>query len=784
MQNRKSSFVLFLCIASIGCYATIAQVLLIREFLNIFYGNELCLGIVFGAWFLGIASGAFAGIKFECFFKQSMTVFIVFLFSMCLVLPVQIVTIRGVRHILNIGTGEYISLLPLLSITVSMVLPFSFIIGIVFPFSSKVVRGITRDTASDIGSVYIIESMGSLIGGLIFSFYLVSKFHSIHIVTLMNAGMFFILFLMQYVTQKKGAGEKRGNTHLLALGLTLVMIILWFSPVPERIDAWTTKIRWNAFTHNIELVASADSRYQHIDIGKQADQYNVYLNGHFAFAFPNEYDYAQIAHLVMTQHPSPKNVLVIGGGFGGLLTEMLFYPIERLDYVEIDQKLLHITSNYLSPSEKKTLSDHRINIFHQDGRYYIKHLEEKHSYDIVFVNVPDPSTAFLNRFYTRNFFEEIQTILKPDGIIATSVSSSVTYIGKEVGSYTGSLYKTLHETFREVKVTPGQTNFYFACGKKGIITLDWETLMERYKQQGIQSDYFNEYLFYTLLQPEQVDFIETQLQQRKDLVINTDAKPVAYFLNLVLWDAFAGGNLHSFFYRLKNTGIKYFLIPIAFTLAGRILYLSVRKRRTNTLQLNSYYRKTHALIALATTGFTGMALEIILLYAFQNIYGYIYERIGVIVSLFMAGLAFGGYVANKMIRKKQFDWIKVLLFLEGVIVVYAITVPFLISIVSVYSSVAEAALIFLVMFTGILTGIEFPIVNKICAECDDNIATSAGATDGADHIGAFLGSLLTGILFLPLLGVYGSCLVLTVLNISSLILLVLLNIPQNKRQAE
>jgi len=166
-----------------------------------------------------------------------------------------------------------------------------------------------------------------------------------------------------------------------------------------------------------------------------------------------------------------------------------------------------------------------------------------------------------------------------------------------------------------------------------------------------------------------------------------------------------------------------------------------------------------------------MALEIILLYAFQNIYGYIYERIGVIVALFMVGLAFGGYIANRIIQKKQFDWIKVLMMLEGFIVVYSITVPFLISVVSVYSPIAEAVLVSLVMFTGILTGIEFPIAGKICAQCDDNIATSAGATNGADHVGAFLGSLLTGILFLPLLGLYGTCLIVTALNASSLILL-------------
>ena len=147
MQDRKSHIFLFLCIAAIGCYATIAQVMLIREFLNVFYGNELCLGIVFGAWFLGIATGAFAGAKIEHVFKHAFTVFVITMMVMCFVLPVQIVSVRGVRGLLSVGVGEYISLFPLLLTSFGLILPFSFIIGFIFPFSSNVILGATRDAA-------------------------------------------------------------------------------------------------------------------------------------------------------------------------------------------------------------------------------------------------------------------------------------------------------------------------------------------------------------------------------------------------------------------------------------------------------------------------------------------------------------------------------------------------------------------------------------------------------------------------------------------------------------
>ena len=814
MQSKKVHILMFLCIAAIGCYATIAQVILIREFMNVFYGNELCLGIVFGAWFLGIAIGAFVGAKIEHNFKHTASVFIVTLIIMCFVLPFQIVSVRGIRSLLNVGVGEYISILPLIFASIGLIVPFSFIIGFIFPFSSKVIRGATTGGAVDIGLVYIVESIGSLFGGLVFSFYMVLRFHPFEVIILLNITMLFLLTVLQFPFLRKeevcfseeGNKTAKGWLGFVSLGLLAIMIAMWFSSIPGRVEASSAKMRWNTLNPKIELITSTDSKYQHIDLGRQAEQFSIYLNGQYAAAFPNEYEYAQIAHLVMTQHPSPKHVLLIGCGLGGLISEMLLYPIEILDYVELDQNLLHTAEKYLSSSDKQALNDRRVTVFHQDGRYYVKNVSEKKHYDIILVNTPDPSTAFLNRFYTLEFFKEAQAILKTDGVMATSVSSSVTYIGKEVGSYTGSLYRTLHEAFQNVVVTPGQTNLYFACNSNGIITLDIETLMERYKEWQISSDYFTEHLFYTLLQPEQVNFIERQLSQRKDLLVNTDAKPVTYFLNLVLWDSLTGGHFHGLFHSLKDTGLQSFLIPIVIALAGRIIYVILRQSR----RFDFYYAiqlKATCLIALATTGFAGIAFEIVTLYAFQNIYGYIYERMGIIVAVFMVGLALGGYIANRIIHKGwhgqtclsvhnsamrekiqsptefgQSKWINILMIFEGIIGLYAIILPFIIRTLSFYSTLAEFGLIFLIGVGGVLTGIEFPLVNKIFMQCNNNIVISAGVTDSADHIGAFLGAILTGVIFLPLLGLFGTCLILATLNISSLILIAIfkMQIPDLK----
>ncbi|MBF8275771.1 MAG: Polyamine aminopropyltransferase [Candidatus Brocadiaceae bacterium] len=786
MLNKTVPFKIALCIAAIGCYSTIAQVMMMREFLNVFYGSELCLGAIFGAWFLGIAIGAYAGARMKRATRHAGAVFVIVLLVMCLVLPAQVFLARCARGFFGVGIGEYVSILPLLFTSAGMLFPFSFLIGFIFPFSSKIISS-DGDAAVDVGLVYIIESLGSLAGGLVFSFFLVSRFHPFEIITLLNINIFILLafLLLPSFNGKYGyfSGEGRHVPNILgwiSLGLASTLAATWLFAIPDKIEGWSTKIRWNTLSPHVELAASADSKYQHIDVGKQAGQYNVYLNGQYSIAFPNEYEYAQIAHLVMTQHPSPKQVLLIGNGLGGILSEMLLYPIDALDYVELDHALLQLCGNYLSTQDKQSLADKRVKIFYQDGRYYVKNVAKDRQYDIVLVNAPDPSTAFLNRFYTKEFFREIQGVLRPGGIVATSVSSAVTYIGKDVGSYTGSLYRTLHETFPHVLVTPGQTNFYFASNKDGVITLNVETLMERYRKSRVASAYFTEHLFYTLLQPEQAAFIEKQLSQRKDLIVNTDTMPVTYFLNLIIYDALTGGRFNNLFHRLQDAGFTWFLLTVAFALAGRILYLFIRQRihryciasNKNDSAYSTNQIKTNCLIALAITGFTGIALEILLLFAFQNIYGYLYERMGVIVAVFMVGLALGGYVANRKIQKGRASWIPILAIMEGVIGCYALALPWVIHALSSHSITAGAGLICLTGITGTLTGIEFPLVNKIFMHHRKDIALSAGVTNGADHAGAFLGAILTGVILLPLLGMAKTCIILAVLNFACMALII------------
>jgi spermidine synthase len=768
LENKAWIFILF-SMLFFGCYATIAQVLLIREFLVVFFGNELCIGIILGTWFFGVASGAVFGGKIVNRFRNHLSVFISVLISMCVILPLELVLIRILRYILDVPAGQYIPILSLLTSSIFIIVPFSFTIGLIFPIACKVVRGVTRDSAADIGTVYILESIGSLIGGVVFTFVLVSKFQPFVILAIFHCVLFLNILLMLLFLGKEFS--RRGKAFACML-LFSVAFILLISGMAEKIDDYFVNVRWNSSNPNMELLESVDSRYENIVIGKSEDQYSVFGNGQYNFAFPNDYEYAQIAHLVMTQHPAPKTVLLIGGGMGGLIKEMLKHPVEEIHYVELDPALIELTKKYLPPDEVKALSDKRVKLFHIDGRYFVKKAKGETSYDLIFVNIPDPSTASLNRFYTLQFFQETGYILKKHGVFAIGISSAVNYLGEEVGNYTGSIYQTLHNVFPHVIVSPGHTNYYFASDAPDIATFDIQTLANRYVERNVKSEYFSEYVFNTLLPPERVKFIEDEVKGRKDLRVNTDSKPVTYFFNLMLWDKFSGGQLGSILRWFERTHLKKIIILIFIFLLCRIIYVIVFKRNQET------QHRFNSIVAVVTTGFAGMALEIILIFAFQNIYGYVYEKIGLIIALFMFGLAAGSSLSNRMILQKtaqktaRTDWIKILIYLEGAIILYASIIPIILNQLSFQFVGSEYLFMLLVIIAGVLTGFEFPIASKLYFLCKRDSGVTAGMIDSADHAGAFAGAILTGILFVPIFGVVKSCIIIAVLNLMSLLFLI------------
>jgi spermidine synthase len=522
-------------------------------------------------------------------------------------------------------------------------------------------------------------------------------------------------------------------------------------------DKYMEKLRWKTFNNSLSLIASRDSSYQNIVLAEAQGQYSLFANGNFLGIYPDEYQSALRAHFFLCQHPFPQRVLLIGMGITGFLRQTLKHPVKSVDYVEFDPELVRMVSPILNAEDRAAMEDRRVTIFYMDGRRYVKKTARK--YDVIIVDVPDPSTAMLNRFYTVNFFKEAREILTDSGILVTGISSAVNYVSPETADYNGSLFRGLQQVFPFVMVVPGERNYFFASARKGVLTDDPAALSKRYQHRNVHSKYFSAVLFQWLVQKDRIEFMEDALKTKADTLLNTDFHPVTYFYNLVIWDILSGakGRRHIF-QEIREKGVWWAAAPLGFVFILASILIIVKKPKRLVCFSNLW--------VISTTGFAGMSMEMILIFMFQSLYGYIYGKIGIVVALFMLGLAIGSLGMRSRLKKAEGTAMGTLIVLEIIICTYALAVPFLLRALA-GTAYAGSGMFFsteyiyfsLIFAIGLFVGMEFPLVCHLLIRNGYRSSSVAGWVDALDHIGAGVGALLTGTILLPLLGTYSTCLI-------------------------
>jgi spermidine synthase len=753
-----------------------AQSLLVREFLVVCFGNELSIGVIFASWLLGVAAGGATGGWLargkrgpEVALRAGAT-------ATAYILPVQLALIRASRWLVGAPVGELIPLWPLVGLALLLGAPSSFCLGLTFAPASALLAGqqSKRDAQRGagpqggrpvgtraVGAVYVCEAFGALAGGSLFSLVLAGRAPAFFVA----AGVAVCLTLLVAAITAgarqpdAGAGRARLVAQLSMVAPAAVLLVLAWP-----LERWTQGVRWRAVQPGVKAVAMADTRYQNLTLGRLADQFSIYGNGQVMGTFPDPVEVAQQAHLFMVEHPAPKQVLVIGGGIEGLVAELLRYPIRRLDYVSLDRRVTDLVRPYLPEESARALADPRFRMHYGDGRYFVKHASGP--YDLIIVNVPEPQSAMLNRFYTEEFLREVARILAPDGVLVTRAGELFAYVGGEVGQYAGSVYHTLRGVFSEVVATPEGPTYFFASRRPGIVTTAPEVLAERYRSYGIESRYFAPELYEQTFPADRVRFIDEALHRQSALALNTDERPVTYFYGLILWDRYSGSHLAPVFLWLER------LNPLALPLAlglGALAAGGVQVLRGKGLRESLRRNLTWA---VASTGCAAMAMELVLVYAFQNSFGYVYERVGLIIGFFMFGLALGGWWATWLaVRRPRFDLWGILL-LSGLLLLFSALLPKGLSLLSGGGPWAQQiGFSLLVWASGLLTGALFPLAAHLLQRTGVGLAGAVGRLQWADHVGACVGALATGVVLVPTVGVWGTCLTVSALVGTSLMLL-------------
>jgi len=196
-------------------------------------------------------------------------------------------------------------------------------------------------------------------------------------------------------------------------------------PDRQKSDLWVRDREQDTTELSFRVEATLFSRrsaFQQVDIVKSCDHGLILLNdGVVMLTERDEFIYHEmIAHVPLFVHPAPRTVLVIGGGDGGTVRELLKHPtVERVVLVEIDEAVVEACRTHF-PSVRSAFEDPRLEVRFEDGLHYVA--ECSRSFDVVIVDSTDPVGPGAGLF-ERPFYENIAALLTQSGILITQAES-------------------------------------------------------------------------------------------------------------------------------------------------------------------------------------------------------------------------------------------------------------------------------------------------------------------------------------------------------------------------
>ena len=690
----------------LGFLATSFQIYLLREFEAHFYGNELTYGLVLAAWLLWGGLGSLAGprLRFRPEGLPRLYTAAIGLYFLSLA------GLRFSHRLLGTLPGELTGLVPALLFALALALFASFPLGLAFVWNAARLGG-------DSGRAYLLESLGAAAAGLLVQLVLISRSSNWQGAALVaaTAGLG---ILWAFPSRRAPA---------LCAG-TLVLAALFAAA-----DGPSLRSAWKPF----DLVEARDTRYGKLQVVRTGDQISLYSNGLPLFAYPNTEAAEEAVHFALLQRPEAADVLLIGGGVSGGCAEVLKYPRARLDYVEIDPETIRLAERYLPEAGLHALRDPRVRILFEDGRAFIERTGRL--YDAILLSLPEPATALINRFYTREFFAEARRKLRPDGVLSFVVPSAENYISRDLEQFLRSLDTTLRRVFPEVAVVPGETNVFLASAAP--LTTDPSRLAAAIARLGLRNSFVRADALAYRLSPLRKGYLAGKVRGGPGFV-NSDLVPVSYYFHSILWAAQFRGVESRVLRSLARLPAFWILdFPLLLIAAGAA-FLALRRRRS----------PARFLVPLAFAGLTTILAEMAVLIIFQSAFGYVYGKISLLFAAFMGGLFLGSLAGLPRRRPSGLDLAAVQ---AGFAVLLVLTLR-----------LAERRGPEIVPFLslsafGALSGYLFVAANRLFLRETPH----AGTGYGVDLLGSFAGVVLASAVVIPLLGVPRLLTRLAVLNL-------------------
>ena len=285
------------------------------------------------------------------------------------------------------------------------------LIGSEIPIIIRILKN-SFELKVNISNIFTLDYIGALVASLLFPLILLPKLGLMQSAFLFGLINLFVAFLSFYTF-------RLGKKYLFVAITALVALVFGL----VKSNSLTSFIENKLYNNNI--IYSKQTKYQKIIVTAMGNRTAFYINGAIQFDTIDEFRYHEsLIHPIMLNVPHKENILIIGGGDGMALREVLKYKdVKKVTLVDLDSQIttLFKTNKRLSALNHHSFDNPRVTVVNKDAWKFLEHSNKL--YNAIIVDLPDPNNISLSNLYSKSFYKLIKSKLTRDGIFVTQATS-------------------------------------------------------------------------------------------------------------------------------------------------------------------------------------------------------------------------------------------------------------------------------------------------------------------------------------------------------------------------
>ncbi len=730
VSARSSAFWL----AAIGCLGIVTQLVLLRELMAAYGGNELSAGVTVAAWIICEALGAWLAGRFRSSPDSSLLSVLSIFFSLAAV-PAAVL----IRPALGILPGETLSIPLLLLATFAVVLPPAASHGALFVTAAA-------HRKQGIGSAYLWEGIGTALAGLA-CFLLLNRLPSISVVALSALPL----------VAATGSGQVQARTRWKSwtLGIAAVAVAVLAMPV----ERWTWGVAWRGQ----RVAAVTSSAYGRIVLLERAGQRIVLYDGTPVLTMPptSVERIEELSLLPVLMHPAPDRVLVLGHDLSIPAAIARFRPDIEVTTVQLDP-LLARTSLAALCCESSLVAHHSslitsrcgssllpppFSLITADPLSFLRNARD--TFDCIILTDDSPSSLVSSRLFSSEFYRLCRSRLASGGVLATPGPGSPTGLSPDVAALLSIRLASLQTAFENV--LPVAADFPLILASDRPLNLAAESVVARLPHLSEPPALLDSSYATSLLDPFRQQVLASFLAPHPSPLTSRPSSltlPRELFLNMVRENRLVSPAFGAFYLRLGSSSFVLRSSFFAILIGAALL----------TLGLVGTYSRGHAFsrgFAILTSGFSGAAVSSLLIFAWQVRFGSVFSGIALLVTGFMLGSVLGAGLGTRRLCVPRPSF-AVLSFIVADVALASCAA----AVLALTRGGPAGFLIAANCLAGACLGFQFAVAGNAGAAnrqspiaSRQSAARRAGVLTALDLAGGSLGGILTALVLVPILGI-------------------------------